>query len=152
MFVLLIVVKLVMDTINSLWPSDAMWWHRTQECGKLIFWSTRTKTSVPYMFYSKFYSPSSKCTRIGERAGERQFPSLEQATLSQVMACCLTAPSHYLDQYWSIIGGDRWQSHEGGFTRETSAISHTKIRLKIIICLNSIQISNALNPKLRGYV
>ena len=48
----------------------------TGQCGKLNFWSTRPKTSVPYiMFYKKFhsprptfYSPSSKCTRIGERA------------------------------------------------------------------------------------
>ena len=40
---------------NLLWPSDAIWWHRS--------WST----------------------------------------LSQVMACCLTAPSHYLNQCWLII-------------------------------------------------
>ena len=25
------------------------------------------------------------------------------STLAQVMACCLTAPSHYLNQYWLII-------------------------------------------------
>ena len=51
----------------------------TCQCGKLNFWSTRPKTDVPYMFYTKFhlprpifYSPSSKCTRIGEH----KFPSL----------------------------------------------------------------------------
>ena len=45
------------------------------QCGKLNFWSTRPKTDVLYMFYTKFhlprpifYSPSSKCTYIGERA------------------------------------------------------------------------------------
>ena len=27
-----------------------------------------------------------------------------RSTLAQVMACCLTAPSHYLNQYWLIIG------------------------------------------------
>ena len=26
-----------------------------------------------------------------------------ESTLAQVMACCLTAPSHYLNQYWLII-------------------------------------------------
>ena len=41
--------------LNSLWPSDAIWWHRS--------WST----------------------------------------LVQVMACCLTAPSHYLNQCWLIV-------------------------------------------------
>ena len=40
---------------NSLWPSDAIWWHRSG------------------------------------------------STMAQVMACCLTAPSHYLNQCWLII-------------------------------------------------
>ena len=44
------------------------------QCGKQNFWGTHPKTDVPYMFYTKFhlpgpifYSPSFKCTRIGER-------------------------------------------------------------------------------------
>ena len=41
--------------VNSLRPSDAIWWHRSG------------------------------------------------STLAQVMACCLTAPSHYLNQCWLII-------------------------------------------------
>ena len=41
--------------INSLWPSDAIWWQRSR------------------------------------------------STLAQVMACCLTAPSHYMNHYWLII-------------------------------------------------
>ena len=41
--------------VNSLWPSDIIWWQ-------------------------------------GSRS-----------TLAQVMACCLTAPSHYLNQRWLII-------------------------------------------------
>ena len=52
----------VMNWVNifmfdSLWPGDAIWWHRTR------------------------------------------------STLAQVMARCLTAPSHYLNQCWLII---RW--------------------------------------------
>ena len=43
--------------LNSLWPSDTIWWHR---------------------FGSK---------------------------LSQVMACCLTAPNYYLNQCWLVING-----------------------------------------------
>ena len=50
--------------VNSLWPSDTIWWHRS--------WST----------------------------------------LVQVMACCLTAPSHYLNQYWLIISKVLWHSSE----------------------------------------
>ena len=46
--------------VNSLCPSDAIWWHQ--------FWST----------------------------------------LAQVMACCLMARSHYLNQFWLITRKVRW--------------------------------------------
>ena len=32
------------------------------------------------------------------------------STLVQVMACCLTAPSHYLNQCWLIISEVQWHS------------------------------------------
>ena len=46
------------------------------------------------------------------------------STLAQVMACCLTAPSHYLNQCWLIISKVQWHSSEHNFTMLTSAISH----------------------------
>ena len=49
------------------------------------------------------------------------------STLAQVIACCLTAPSHYLNQCWLIIGKVQWHSSECNFTRDTSAISHWKL-------------------------
>ena len=49
-------------SVNSLWPSDVIWWHRSV------------------------------------------------STLAQVMACCLTAPSHYLNQCWLIISEVLWHS------------------------------------------
>ena len=45
-------------------------------------------------------------------------------TLAQVMACCLTAPSHYLNQCWPVISKLQRHSSEAGFTRDTSAINH----------------------------
>ena len=33
------------------------------------------------------------------------------STLAQVMACCLMAPSHYLNQYWLIISEVQWHSY-----------------------------------------
>ena len=33
------------------------------------------------------------------------------STLVQVMACCLTAPSHYLNQCWLIISEVSWHSY-----------------------------------------
>ena len=46
------------------------------------------------------------------------------STLAQVMACCLTATSHYLNQCWLIISKIEWHSSKGKFTRDISAISH----------------------------
>ena len=43
------------------------------------------------------------------------------STLDQVMACCLTAPSHYLNQCWPIISKVLWHSSEGNFIRDNSA-------------------------------
>ena len=45
------------------------------------------------------------------------------STLAQVMACCLTAPSHYLNQYW-LISKVYWHSSVGKFIRDTSATIH----------------------------
>ena len=61
--------------VNSLRPSDAIWWHRSG------------------------------------------------STLAQVMACCLTAPSHYLNQCWLIISSVQWLSSKDNPTRDTSAIN-----------------------------
>ena len=36
-----------------------------------------------------------------------------ESTLAQVMACCLTAPSHYLNQCWLIISKFLWHPSEG---------------------------------------
>ena len=46
------------------------------------------------------------------------------STLAQVMACCLTAPSHYLNQCWLIIRKVEWYASKGKFTRDNSAINH----------------------------
>ena len=46
------------------------------------------------------------------------------STLVQVMTCCLTAPSHYLNQCWRIITKVQWCSSEGNFTWEITANSH----------------------------
>ena len=62
--------------LNTLWPSDTIWRHRSG------------------------------------------------STLAQVMACCLTAPSHYLNQCWPIISKVELHSSKGKFIRDTSAIKH----------------------------
>ena len=44
------------------------------------------------------------------------------STLARVMACCLTAPSHYLNWCWLIISKVQWHPSESNFTRDTSVI------------------------------
>ena len=43
------------------------------------------------------------------------------STLAQVMAWCLTAPSHNLNQCWLLISGVLWHSPEGNFTSMAQA-------------------------------
>ena len=47
-----------------------------------------------------------------------------RSTLVQVMACCRTAPSHYLNQCWLIIIEVQWRSPEGNFISDTSSINY----------------------------
>ena len=45
------------------------------------------------------------------------------STLALVMACCLMAPSHYLNQCWLNITKVQWYSSDGNFKRDNSAIN-----------------------------
>ena len=44
------------------------------------------------------------------------------STLAQVMACCLRAPSHYLNQYWLIISEVQRHSPGSNFIRDVPTI------------------------------
>ena len=69
------------------------------------------------------------------------------STLAQVMACCLTAPSHYLNQCWLIISKVGWHSFKGKFTRDTSAINHWK-NFPGVNELNLVILPNLPHPSL----
>ena len=43
------------------------------------------------------------------------------STLARAMACCLTAPSHYLNQCWFLISAVLWHSLESIFTGNVQA-------------------------------
>ena len=45
------------------------------------------------------------------------------STLAQVMACCLTTPSHYLNQCWLIVSKVLWHSSEGIIMRRFEDIN-----------------------------
>ena len=60
--------------VNSLWPSNTIWRHRSG------------------------------------------------STLAEIMACCLTAPSHYLNQCWCLINEVVWHSSESSFRAIAQAV------------------------------
>ena len=47
-----------------------------------------------------------------------------RSTLVQVMTCCLTAPSHYLNQCWLIIIKVMWWSSKDNYTSNVQVINH----------------------------
>ena len=61
------------------------------------------------------FSPSDAIWQQGSRS-----------TLVQIMASCLMASSHYLNQCWLIITKVQWCSPEGNLARDITAISHKK--------------------------
>ena len=46
------------------------------------------------------------------------------STFAQVMACCLTAPSDYLNQCWLTISDVQWHSSKCNFIGDSAAINH----------------------------
>ena len=73
------------------------------------------------------------------------------STLAQVMACCLTAPSHYLNQCWFTISKVYWHSFEYNFTKTLKPLI-TKISLKITFVkfLLNLPGANELREVLKG--
>ena len=47
-----------------------------------------------------------------------------ESTVLLVMACCLTTPSHYLNQFWLIISKAQLHSYKENCTWDTSVIKH----------------------------
>ena len=59
---------------------------------------------------------SSQCNSFNSlRPSDAIWRQWSWTTLAQVMACCLTAPSHYLNQCWLIIRGVLWHTSESSF-------------------------------------
>ena len=79
-------------------------------CANKCYISNETKR---FSFYVNSMWPSDAIWR--QRSG---------STLAQVMTCCLTAPSHYLNQCWLIISKVQWHSSEGNFVGYTSTTIH----------------------------
>ena len=58
--------------------------------------------------------------------------------LGQIVACCLTAPIHYLNHCWLIIRLVQWHSSEGKFAGDTSTITEITLNNTCIKCHSNL--------------
>ena len=111
-------------------PEDLWWYQNCKFCTKILCFISGgpTKSEWPLIeatawslgFRQQTTShelnslwPSDAIWRQGSRS-----------TLVQVMACCLTAPSHYLNQCWLVITKVQWCSSGSNFAWDIRGISH----------------------------
>ena len=73
-----------------------------------IYWVAGSKNMAGYRVFTSLW-PSDAIWRQGSGS-----------TLAQVMACCLTAPSHHLNQCWLIISKIQLHQSDGNFSRDKS--------------------------------
>ena len=77
-----------------------------------------------FQSYKLIYAARLAEMGMAEEVGHAIWWHTSGSTLVQVMACCLTAPSHYLNQCWLIISKVQWQSLECNFRGDSSAIKY----------------------------
>ena len=132
--------------INLLWPSEAIWWHKSgspwaqvmaccqmapshywNQCCLLnseVLWNSPKSNFTMIAQACVLYNEFDNCTcTFGITATSSRGQGVNslgpndaiwwhgtRSTLAQIMACCLTVPSHYMNQCWLIIGEVPWDS------------------------------------------
>ena len=115
--------------IHSFWPDNVMTWNRSPHY-RVLCWGNPPKDD---------YSNKHHCLKQGlgtEHATSHYLNSLWSSdaiwrhrsgtTLVHVMACCLTAPSHYMNQCWRIIRKVLWHLRESNFIGSASDVNPWK--------------------------
>ena len=90
------------------------------------------KSYILHVFFNSTYSNTLNIIYLKpvmNRVNSRHMTRSE-STLAQVLACCLTAPSHYLNQCWLNISNVPGHSSESNFTRH---ISHQSLKISLKI-------------------
>ena len=67
---------------------------------------------IPVVIINEFYHILAESQVNSLRPSDAKWRQRSWTKLVQVMACCLTAPSHYLNQYWLIISNVLWHLSE----------------------------------------
>ena len=91
--------------------SEVQWQSSYQFHRKSLKQSSKYVLKFAHLIYQSHHAEAGELTHWGLVTAIWQQRS--GSTLAQVMACCLTAPSHYLNQCWLIISKVLWHSSEG---------------------------------------
>ena len=98
-FIVSYMYEIFIENMQCLFRTQVRCWNKAH-CANLVHsrWSVAFRCAVNSLWLSD--------TTWWCRSG---------STLAQVMACCLTAPSHYLNQCWLIISEVLWHSLSSQF-------------------------------------
>ena len=106
--------------VNCLAPNrhrandDPLYWHKEQFCcSRMDFFNCK-----------RMRLGQEDCQVNSLWSNDAIWRQRSGSTLAQVMACCLTAPSHHLNQCWFTISKIHWHSFEYNFTRDILATNH----------------------------
>ena len=110
------------DCVSKPWSfcyTASHWWSSTWPWLSISWQFPLAVTEQPWNYCPSCWRYSlSWCKRWAQNMFNSLWPSdaiwrqKSGSTLAQVMACCLTAPSHYLNQCWFIISKVLWHSSE----------------------------------------
>ena len=101
-------------------------WQMNHHLSELVLkrCNSSIKTQILFTYDKEWYAILSSIVFNSLRPSDAIWWHRSGSILTQVMACCLMAPSRYLYQHWLIISKVWWHSSEGNFIRDTSATVH----------------------------
>ena len=112
--------------IHVVWIYDASCIHVLSEKGRKIqslthvyVYRVRLYSELVYVFSTVYINVHYRNLFWQIKLIEAIWRHMSKSTLAQVMACCPTAPSHYLPQCWLLISEVLWHSHESNSTAST---------------------------------
>ena len=106
----------ILRTMNNSWQSVSHLYHLKGETWWCRFWTWPTKAKVTEDVSCR------KCWMLTLCGLVTSYGNIDLGQHCQVIACCLTAPSHYLNQCWLNICVALWHSAENDFTRNAQDI------------------------------
>ena len=120
-------IEILGKLLPQIIPWRDLFWRNHLACWDVISHISVTSSELLLMIwqdlwirlYLTSYSMGAHCSQYNQNQinslwpGDAPWRHGTRSTLAQVMACCLTAPSHYLNQCWLIVSEVPWDSSQG---------------------------------------